>query len=156
MNGVRLGFGVAALLSVAAPVAAQDVSVRLQVGDGPLWIDGYYSSRPRYVVPARYYCEADGPFLYCWDERAYLFEHPVVYVYPADPRYVVLERRSRRVHRDDRWSRDDDDRSWRDDDRRWRQDAKHWRKEARRAHKHWRTAHRYPDGDVRVVFAWER
>jgi len=149
MNGVRLGFGLAALLIAAAPVAAQDVSVRVQVGDGPLWIDGYYSSRPNYVVPVRYYCEADGPLLYCWDERAYLFEHPVVYVYPADARYVVLERSSRRGRHDDRWSRNDDD-------RRWRNDEKHWRKEARRAHKRWRTAHRYPDGDVRVVVAWER
>lgn len=120
-------------LAGASPVAAQDVRVSLRLGDGPIHVAGYYASRPQYAIPARFYCEPDGPFLYCWDERAYLVERPVVYVYPANRRFVVVERHYR-----------------------WDRDGRKWRKEAVKALRRWRKQHRFRDGNVRVVLAWER
>ncbi len=133
MSRTLAGMVFAALISAASPLAAQDVSVSLRLGDGPIRLSGYHASRPQYVIPRRFYCEPDGPFVYCWDQVGYVVERPVVYVYPANPRFVVVQRHYRR-------------------DR----DAKQWRKEARKALKQWRRAHRYPETDVSVVLAWER
>ncbi len=123
----------AALFGAVSPARAQDVSVSLRLGDGPVRISGYYASGPQYVIPQTYYCEPDGPFMYCWDRVTYVVERPVVYVYPANPRFVVV----RRHYRHDR-------------------DEKLWRKHAQQAMKRWRKQHRYRESDVRVVLAWER
>lgn len=127
------GFVLAALLGTASPLAAQRVLVNLRLGDGPVRLSGYYASRPQYVIPRHFVCEPDGRFVYCWDRAPYAAAHPVVYVYPANPRFVVVERHYR-----------------------WGRDAKQWRKQARHAMKRWRKAHRYADREVRVVLAWER
>ncbi len=133
MTRTLQGMLLAALLGVGSPLAAQDVSVSLRLGDGPVRVSGYYASRPQYVIPRRYYCEPDGAFVYCWDQVGYVVQRPVVYVYPANPRFVVVQRHYR-----------------------WGRDAQQWRKEARRAMKRWRRAHRYPETDVSLVLAWER
>ncbi len=133
MNQTVIGTIAAALLSAAAPLVAQDVAVSLRLGEGPVHISGYYASRPQYVVPRRFYCEPEGPFVYCWDQAAYLVRRPVVYVYPANPRFVVVQRHYR-----------------------WDRDGKQWRKEARKAMRGWRKARHYPDTDVSLVLAWER
>lgn len=133
MTRTLQGIVLAALVVTASPLYAQHVFVNLRLGDGPARVSGYYASRPQYVVPQRFYCEPDGAFVYCWDRAGYAMDRPVVYVYPANPRFVVVERHYR-----------------------WDRDAKEWRKEARHAMRDWRKAHRYPDRDVRVVLAWER
>jgi hypothetical protein len=133
MTRNTIGIAAALLLAVAAPAAAQDVAVSLRLGDGPIRVSGYYASRPQYVIPRSFVCEPDGPFVYCWDQYRYVAERPVVYVYPANPRFVVVQRHYR-----------------------WGRDAKQWRKEARKAMHRWRKAHRYPETDVSLVLAWER
>lgn len=129
LNGMML----AALVGWVSPTAAQDLRVSLRLGDGPVRVSGYYASRPQYVIPRHFYCEPEGPFLYCWDERAYWVERPVVYVYPANRRFVVVERHYR-----------------------WERDGNKWRKEAQKALKRWRKSQRFRDGNIRVVLAWER
>lgn len=134
MNGLLKGtILMAALLGIASPAAAQDVRVSLRLGDGPVRVSGYYASRPQYLIPRHFYCEPDGPFMYCWDRSAYLVERPVVYVYPANRRFVVVERHYR-----------------------WDRDAKWWRKEARKAFRRGHGPRRFRNSDVRVVLAWER
>jgi len=133
MTRTLQGIVLAALIGAASPLAAQHVFVNLRLGDGPVRVSGYYASRPQYVIPQRFVCERDGPFAYCWDRLRYAVEQPVVYVYPADPRFVVVERHYRRGH----------------DDGEWRRDARHVMRE-------WRRSHHYPDRDVRVVLGWER
>ena len=133
MTRTLQGMVLAALLGTASPLAAQRVSVNLRLGDGPVGVSGYYASRPQYLIPQRFACERDGQFVYCWDRAGYAVEQPVVYVYPANPRFVVVERHYRR-------------------DR----DAGEWRREARHAMRGWRGDHHDRDRNVRVVLAWER
>ena len=133
MTRTAPGIILATLLGTASPLAAQHVSVNLRLGDGPVRVSGYYASRPQYAIPHRFVCESDGPFVYCWDRSGYVVERPVVYVYPANPRFVVVERHYR-----------------------WGRDGAQWRKEARHAMRGWRREHHFPDRDVRVVLAWER
>lgn len=133
MNRTLQGMVLATLLSSASPLAAQHVFVNLRLGDGPIRVSGYYAPRPQYVIPRRFICEPDGPFVYCWDQTSYAVAAPVVYVYPADPGFVVVERHYR-----------------------WDRDAGVWRREARHAMRRWRGANRYRDRDVRVVLGWER
>ena len=133
MNRILQGMLLAALLGIVSPAAAQHVRVSLRLGDGPVRVAGYYASRPQYAIPHRFHCEPEGPFLYCWDQRAHLVERPVVYVYPANRRFVVVERHYR-----------------------WDRDGRKWRKEARKAIRRWRKSSRWRDRDVRVVLAWER
>jgi hypothetical protein len=133
MNRKLQGMALAAMLGTASPAAAQNISVNLRLGDGPVRVAGSYASRPQYAIPQRFHCEAEGRFLYCWDQRAYWGERPVVYVYPANQRFAGPERHYR-------WNRDD----------------RKWRKEARKAMMRWRRSSRFRDGDIRVVLAWER
>ena len=131
----------AALMGVAQPAAAQHVTVSLRLGDGPVAIRGYYASRPQYVIPRRFVCEPDGSFLYCWDREAYRVEQPVIYVYPADRRFVPVRRHERRA-----------------------EDEKYWRHAAHGAFQRWRRdrargrGHRrdHDDDDhVAVALAWQ-
>ena len=144
MRRSLFGIALAALMGVAHPAAAQRVTVQLRLGDGPVFVRGYYASRPQYVIPRRFVCEPDRAFLYCWDRAAYRVERPVVYVYPANRRLVP-------VRRDDRRERDD---------RYWRHAAYHafarWghRHGHDRGHGHWRDSD--DDGHLAVVLAWGR
>ena len=101
---------------------------------------GYYASRPQYVIPGRLVCEPDGAFLYCWDRAAYRVARPLIYVYPADRRFVPL----RRDYRDD-------------DDMYWRRAAhrvfQRWGHDHARGRGRWRD--RDDDGHIAVVLAWE-
>jgi hypothetical protein len=136
MNRSLFGMALAALMGFAQPAAAQHVSVRLRLGDGPVAIRGYYASRPQYVIPRRFVCEPDGAFLYCWDRAAYRVERPVIYVYPTDRRFVV----TRRDYRHD-------------------EDQQYWRHAAHRVFHGWRHGRGHghdDDAHVAVVLAWER
>ena len=133
MNTVIKGTVLAALVGVVSPAAGQDVRVSLRLGDGLVRVSGYYASRPQYAIPRHLNCEPEGPFLYCWDARPHWIERPVVYVYPVNRRFVVVERHYR-----------------------WDRDARKWRKEAQKALKRWRKEHRVRGDNLRVVLAWER
>jgi len=138
MRKPLFGLALAALMGAAQPAAAQHVFVSLRLGDGPVALHGYYASRPQYVIPRRFVCEPDGPFLYCWDRAANRVARPVIYVYPADRRFVAV----RRHYRHD-------------------EDQRYWSHAAHRVFHRWRHGHGRGHGDdddsnVAVVLAWER
>ena len=142
MSKPLIGMALAAVVGFAQPAAAQHIAVTLRLGDGPVAIRGYYASRPQYVLPRRFVCQPDGPVLYCWDRTAYRAARPVIYVYPADRRFVVARRDYRRdLRRDD--------------------DGRYWRRAAGRAFRRWHHRYGYAYGDrdgddVGVVLAWRR
>jgi hypothetical protein len=106
-NGPLTIMGLGALLALppaATPVAAQSVSIGVGVRLGDVRVGGIYQSRRHYRVPRTHFCEADGPYLYCWEPSYRRAAYPVVYVYGSP--MVVVEGHYR-GHRHDRgyWKR---------------------------------------------------